>query len=304
LERGRLGDRGAAAGLAGLLADGEAPTRREAARLLCHLPPDAATRPQLLQAAAGRDTEVARWARLGLARLGDTGERAALAANIAASCAGGDPAYCAQAALAVGDAAWLGRALEQAAEDDRPTRVALIQALGKSGAPGALDPLLVEMGSVRNRGEVVDALTQLGDPRAVGPVARWVGADPYVPVRAKMARLLGILGKGEPAAARALCDLAATEVEPPVMRQAVLALAAIGRSEALPFSGAIAVVEPRQLWLVGEGAIAVEFEGKPAPVVAEPGVAAVAVSRPGRVTARGARWAYSRALTEALIHER
>src|SRR5439155_15329007 len=128
---------------------------------------------------------------------------------------------CGWVALARGDAAELGRALDNAG-DDRELEVQLLAALGKSHDPRALDPLLVHLGAVRTRLETVRAIEALGDARAVPFLARWVAADPYIPVRSAMARALGTLGGAE--AEQALRALLAVETEPEVREAALTSL--------------------------------------------------------------------------------
>src|SRR5205814_841606 len=72
IERGRLGDLLAARDLAAMLgSDAALPVRREAARLLVSLPARAETRPQVLAGMSSEDPEVASWATVAAARLGD-----------------------------------------------------------------------------------------------------------------------------------------------------------------------------------------------------------------------------------------
>ena len=227
LERGRLGDKGATRELAQLASTpGDGPARREAARLLATLPPDRAVRAQLEEAARDPDRPLARWATLAVARLGDGPARARVGAFIGESC--DDPAaaeLCARAALALGDVGWLGRALERVG-DDYDLGIALSRALGATHDGRALDPLLVQLGPVRTRLEVVDALGALGDRRALPTLERWVSAEPYIPVRAAMVRVIAALGPGDPAARESLTRLAAVEHEPLVTRALQTALAA------------------------------------------------------------------------------
>src|SRR5262249_41976803 len=118
LERGRLGEAAALPELAGLLSSSEEEVRQEAARLIVRLPPD--PRVPLL----GDDP----WIRVARARLG---EKVALPECQEAS------ELCGWVALARGDAAELGRALENAG-DDRQLEVQLLGALGRSHDPRAL----------------------------------------------------------------------------------------------------------------------------------------------------------------------
>jgi HEAT repeat protein len=132
-------------------------------------------------------------------------------------------------ALQTGDPVALGRALESVGED-RALEVQLLFALGKTHDPRALDPLIVHLGAVRTRVETVAALVELGDARAVPFLARWIGGDPYIPVRAAMAGALGKLGRDEQtrATARAaLQALIAVETEQPVLAAARDALTSL-----------------------------------------------------------------------------
>jgi arylsulfatase A-like enzyme len=234
LESGRLGDRGALPGLARLLAHADPSVRREAAHLVATLPPDAAARAALAGVAARTDDpELADWAAVSLARLGDAAAATRVRAVCARACDAGDGPLCAAAALSGGDADGLARALALSG-DDRERTVALVRALGATRDPRALDPLLVALAGVRTRLEVVDALGALGDARALPTLVRWVGADPYIPVRAAMARLIGRLAAPtrDPDALRALEALLADEREAPVRAAASEALAALGAAPA------------------------------------------------------------------------
>jgi HEAT repeat protein len=199
LERGRLGQAAALPELAKLLQSPLLEVRAEAARLIVRLPPDPSVQLD------GDDD----WIRVARARLG---EKVALP-----ECA--QPSeLCGWVALVRGDAAELGRALESAG-DDRELEVQLVAALGKTRDARALDPLLVHLGAVRTRVETVRALEALGDARAAPVLARWVAADPYIPVRVAMAHALGTLGG--PDAEAALRALAADDAEPEVRAAAL-----------------------------------------------------------------------------------
>jgi hypothetical protein len=310
LERGRRGDRTAAVALAGMLSAGSPSTRREAARLICLLPADPATEPALRAALGGEDPEVSRWSALGLARLADGPERDRLRAQ--PPCVGDDLVYCAGVALALRDPQALGRALERLSDDERSLRAALIIALGETHSSAALDPLLTALASVRTRVEVVDALIELGDARAIEPVARWVAADPYVPVRARMARLLGRLGRradvvGADRARGALLALGREERERPVAMEVLAALRVLGSPHVLDLGEAPIFAEPGLLWLApaGPGAVDVRLEGQPLSVSGDADGAQVEVPRRGRLTISGARYALFGAPAEdAATHSR
>jgi arylsulfatase A-like enzyme/HEAT repeat protein len=297
LERGRRGDRTAALALSGLLVGAPAAVRREAARLLCLLPADPATGSPLRAAQNGDDPEVRRWATLGLARLSDGPERAQLRAQ--PPCTGEDVAYLSGVALALKDPTALAGALEQLSDDERALRIALISALGETHAPLALDPLLGALASVRTRVEVVDALTELGDPRAIDPIARWMAADPYVPVRARMARLLGRLGSlsgGDRAdrARRAVETLGREERERPVAKEVLTALRALRSPRILLLGSAPFAARAGLLWLEPDGArpVEVRLDGRPLPVGGDASTAEVEVPRAGRLTVTGARYGF------------
>src|SRR5262249_20848077 len=130
LERGRLGDRSATTELANLLDSPDAPTRREAARLLARLPGDELTRGRLDAAQRDSDGEVARGATIALARLGDGAAREAVRRTLGEACESGGE-LCARAALAAGGVAELARALDGVG-DDRELEATLVHALGAS----------------------------------------------------------------------------------------------------------------------------------------------------------------------------
>jgi hypothetical protein len=193
LERGRLGDVGAAPALAALLAPGQ-PHRDEAAQVLLALPEVAAVRPAIRMAHAA-DPAHPVIAVLAL-RAGD----ASLAPRLAVELAGAEvqPRLQAEGALALavlGDrraVPLLSTALSRT--DDEETSRRLIAALGASGDPRALPPLLAQLPAVRTRPDVVKALGRLGDRRAAPELRERIAHEPYVPARTEMARALGTLG--------------------------------------------------------------------------------------------------------------
>jgi arylsulfatase A-like enzyme/HEAT repeat protein len=263
LDRARLGDRTSARELAELLRDPDPGLRLEAVRLLAALPADPSTRGALEEAA--RDPALAHAAELALARLGDPGASARVAGWIGAACDRDEPAWCARAALALGDPTWLGRALARASEPDPPgagdgapqgamderLTVAVVRALGASHDPRALEPLASALGPVRTRAEVVGALGELGDLRALPTLLRWLPADPYINVRAAIARALARLAPRDPAVHAALVAQAAREPEPLVQRALAEALgtpsrgATPGTARARPRSGPRSPRAPR-----------------------------------------------------------
>jgi arylsulfatase A-like enzyme len=210
LERGRLGQASALPELARLLDSPEKAVRAEAARLILRLPPDPSV------PLHGDDP----WVLVARARLG---EKVPLP-----ECSG---ELCVHVALVRGDAGELSRALD-AVGDDRELEIQLLVALGRTHDPRALDALVVHLGAVRTRVETVSALQALGDARAVPFLARWIGADPYIPVRAAMARALGALAReadDRRLAAEALERLLAAEAEPEVREAARAALTSLNR---------------------------------------------------------------------------
>ena len=292
LERGRLGERGAAKELAAQLDSKDLATRREAARLLATIAPDPQVSAQLATAARAGDEELRRWAEIGLTRLGDAAARQSLAGWLPPVCAQARsaPQLCAHGALALGDAALLGQALD-GARDDQELAVALIRALGATHDPRALDPLLVRLGEVRTRLEVTLALGTLGDARALPTLARWVAAEPYIPVRAAMVRVIATLAQHAPGkdqdAQAALTKLAAVEREPLVMRALVDALATLGAPGVLPLRGLRVPTAGGELWLAGEGSGTVEVTQNGAAVrVPFSGGVAVVAARPGPLSLR------------------
>ena len=105
---------------------------------------------------------------------------------------------CAEAALAVGDVPHLALSLAHFS-GDHDLAVRLIAALGRSHSPDARNPLLIQLGEVRTR-LTARALTTLGDAKILPAIERWIPYEPYLPVRAQLATLLGALGAGDPAA--------------------------------------------------------------------------------------------------------
>jgi arylsulfatase A-like enzyme len=285
LERARLGDRGATKELAALLRDADPSVRREAARLLVALPPDPSVRASL--ESIRDDASLRRWAELGLSRLGDQQARAVVAGFIGEACAGDDGALCARAALALGDATWEGRALERGGLDE-PLTVALARALGASHDPALLPTLVTALGPVRTRAGVVDAIAELGARDAIPTLERWLPAEPYIPVRAQMARALGKLAArdpGERARVRpSLERLAAVEREPLVMRALVDALAQLGAPSVRPVERAQAA-GPGELWIVGDGPGALTVGDSEVPFAG--GVARVDATRAGALSVKG-----------------
>jgi arylsulfatase A-like enzyme len=292
LEAARLGEKSAAPELAAILRAPDVSLHAEAARLLCQLAPDPATREPLAAAAARSDEPepVRRFAELGLLRLGDTTARAPVTRELARRCANitaEDEPYCARAALALGDVPALARALEQAG-DDEALAIALIAALGHSHDPRALDPLTLALGGVRTRLQTVQALLELDDPRLLPHLLMWLPNEPYIPVRAKMVTLVAQLARQDPAAARAtLKQLAAVEREAPVVAALAPALASLGDAGAIDLGRARAVaLAGGELWLVGSGSgtFALGIGGATRQLVMTNGVAHAITPRGGPVS--------------------
>jgi arylsulfatase A-like enzyme len=241
IERGRLGDLGAAPELAALLGGG-APLaeRREAAALLVGLPPQPATAAALARAGGDPDPTLADWGAVGSLRVGDGsrhGRVAALAADPKT-----DPALRVRAALALADAGDAGglpvlaEALER--RDDMLLCRLIIVTLGKLGDRRAVPILLQHLPEVQNRREMVEALGRLGDPAAIGPLLDNLQHDAYVPVRAEAARALAKLassGAGGADARRveaALAEAARRDTEPMVIAAAREAAASLKARQA------------------------------------------------------------------------
>jgi arylsulfatase A-like enzyme/HEAT repeat protein len=200
IERGRLGDLGAAPGLAALLGAG-APLaeRREAAALLVGLPPQPATAPALARAASDPDGTLADWAAVGSLRVGAAAQHARVTALAADPKT--EPGLRVRAALALagtgdgGGLPVLAEALDR--RDDILLCRLIVLTLGNLGDRRAVPILLQHLPEVQNRREMVEALGLLADPAAIGPLVENLGHDAYVPVRAEAARSLAkIVARG------------------------------------------------------------------------------------------------------------
>jgi arylsulfatase A-like enzyme len=220
LERARLGDPAAAAGIAALLsARASVAIRREAARLLVtNLAPRPETQAAVLAASRDADAEVAAWATVAAARLGDPSARARLLAELSAEAgpetkeAGGD----ARADRACNQRQVQG-ALALAGQGERkavPTLVtalracsdpgldaAIVQALGRLPDRRATDTLIEHLPVVVGRADVVAALGAIADPRSIAALSERLRSDEYVPVRVAAATALGAIGGAEARAA-------------------------------------------------------------------------------------------------------
>ena len=187
-ERARLGDAQVVPELTAALATMPPEPRAEALRLLVALPPDAATR-AALEAITVEGAEPRLLLELARARVGDDDARArlrqALLGEQAATLA---PELYVRGALASRDLELLSHAVERT--EDRVLLGAVARALASTHDPRAYAPLLLALAPVRSRAEVVAALGELGDPRAVPELERWLPADPYVPVRVAVVHAL------------------------------------------------------------------------------------------------------------------
>jgi arylsulfatase A-like enzyme len=224
LERGRLGDLGAAPELAAIVSgNGPLGERREAAALLVALSPRPDTAPALARAAGDPDRTIAAYAAVGALRLGDGARHARVAALVADPQTATDLRVRAALALATaGDAGGLpvlAAALDR--RDDIQLCRFIIETLGRLGDRRAVPILLHHLPEVQNRREMVVALGALGDPTAIDPLLENLRHDAYVPVRAEAARSLARLGATAEAAQRrkvlaALDEAARRDTEPTV----------------------------------------------------------------------------------------
>jgi arylsulfatase A-like enzyme/HEAT repeat protein len=228
IERGRLGDLLAAADLATLM-NGDAPLaqRREAAQLLVGLPPRRETAEGLARAAHDPDPVLSSWAAVGAVRLGDEPARARARAIVLEPPAGGkvdatSASLRVRAALAlatVGDNSGvpvLSDALDHC--DDVLLCRLIILSLGKLRDHRAVPALLKHLPEVQNRREMVDALGDIADPSAKGPLIERLRGDEYVPVRVQAAAALAKLG--DPSAIPALQHAVRLDTEPTVVAAA------------------------------------------------------------------------------------
>jgi arylsulfatase A-like enzyme len=204
IERGRLGDLSAGPELAAIMtSNAPAAQRREAVQLLVALPPRQETAAALTKAAGDADRQVADWAAVGAARVGDVAARPRVQAIVAD--AGADPSLRVRAALAlaaVGDAGGvvvLGDALDRC--DDVLLCRQIVISLGKLRDRRAVPVLIKHLPEVQNRREMVEALGEIGDPAAAPALLERLRVDEYVPVRIAAARSLARLNDGHLAAA-------------------------------------------------------------------------------------------------------
>ena len=81
-----------------------------------------------------------------------------------------------------------------------------VAALGKVGAPHATAPLLDHLQGVLTRKETVIALGEVADRSTIPALVELLQSDPYVPVRAAAAAVLGKLGGARVIAALETAD--------------------------------------------------------------------------------------------------
>jgi arylsulfatase A-like enzyme len=229
IERGRLGDLLAGPELAAIMTSKAPPSqRREAAQLLVSLPRRQETAAALARAASDSDREVADWAAIGAARLGELAVRPRVQAIVTDTKA--DPSLRVHAALAlaaVGDPGGvpvLGDALEHCDADVLLCR-SIIASLGKLRDRRGVPVLIKHLTEVQNRREMVDALGDIGDPAAADALLERLRRDEYVPVRIAAARALAKLG--DPRVAGLLDEAARKEKETTVVAAARAAASAL-----------------------------------------------------------------------------
>ena len=237
IERGRLGDAGAAEPLARLLlAALPVSARREAASLLVSvLPPRPETKDALVAAAArADDQEVRAWAAVAALRLGATDLQAGLRALVATPATEATALLHTQAALALAEksdrasVATLSAALDSCGNDVSLCK-RVLAALGRLRDAAAVAPLVAHLPFVQTRRETVDALADIADPAAVRPLLGCLENDEYVSVRVAAAAALGRLGGAR--AVRGLQATLASEREEAVRAAVRAALAALGRGK-------------------------------------------------------------------------
>jgi hypothetical protein len=233
IERGRLGDLNAVMDLAALMNSSDPlPVRREAARLLVALPPRPETRAAVLVAAqSAEDEEVRDWARVAAARLRDPAATDKVRALVTAP----DPAGARrevrlQGALALataGDPAGvpvMAEALDHCQQAILLCQLIILK-LGALGDRRAVPALLKHVPEVQNRREMVQAMSQIADPRVVPTLVERLRSDEYVPVRVEAAR--GLARIGGPEALAGLRSSVRYEREARVLEASREALAAL-----------------------------------------------------------------------------
>jgi HEAT repeat protein len=218
IERGRLGDLLAGPELASIMTSDAPPAqRREAAQLLVSLPARKETSAALAKAAGDSDRQVADWAAIGAARLGDPAARPRVQAIVANANAETNLRVRAALALAaVGDTSGvpvLAEALDSC-EDVLLCRGIVVN-LGRLRDRRAVPLLIKHLSEVQNRREMVEALGEIGDPTAAEALLERLRSDEYVPVRIAAAKALAKLGA--PRVAALLDEAARKEKEATVV---------------------------------------------------------------------------------------
>ncbi len=112
---------------------------------------------------------------------------------------------------------------------DHALCMAAIRALSELGGTFAVDALVGHLDEVRERAEVVRALTQIGDARALVALEVRILDEPYADARLEMVRALGKLGRDRVESQAKLRALAAREKEAEIARAIAEALSAPGR---------------------------------------------------------------------------
>ena len=201
-ERGRLGDSPAGPELAVIMVSDAPPAqRREAAQLLVSLPARKETSAALVKAAGDADRQVADWAAIGAARLGDPAARRAC--RRLSRRGGGDEHARARGARAGG-----GRRHGRRARAGRRAGAmrghllcrGIVVNLGRLRDRRAVPVLIKHLPEVQNRREMVEALGDIGDPAAADALLERLRRDEYVPVRIAAAKALAKLGDAHLAA--------------------------------------------------------------------------------------------------------
>jgi HEAT repeat protein len=201
LRRGLQGDVDAAEDVAALFDDARVDIRREAARCAFRLKAPA-MEPQLRRAAAkDEDAAVKKWSTLALLRLG-----AGTAAGAEAILRDAEPRFRSAAAMAMAEqgdargeselvARWESAFVPGAREHGELEEAReILAAFAKIRARSAVPALTRSLEDVRLRSYVVDALADVGDPRAVPALVATFTNERYVDVRPKEARALVKLG--------------------------------------------------------------------------------------------------------------
>jgi hypothetical protein len=198
------GDRDAAEDVAALLDDARVDIRREAARCAFRLRAPARTAQLRRALAKDEDGDVKRWSALALVRLG-AGE-STVAAGVLRD---GEPRFRLAAALALAEqedgrgeaelvARWEAGFVPGAREPGELDEAReILAAFSKIRARTAVTGLVRSLEDVRLRPFVVDALGEIGDAKAQGPLLATFAVERYVDVRPKEARALARLGARE-----------------------------------------------------------------------------------------------------------